>query len=241
MEKLEYYLTQNKIPNIIFHGATGSGKKTILHQFIQKIYPDKSIREQQVIYVNCAYGKGIKFIREDIKYFSKLNTHSLFKSVILYNAEKLTTDAQFALRRCIEQYNYNTRFFIITLDKYKLIKPILSRFSEIFIYSPINYHSLQLKVFPFKTYETEASKRFNKIMKTLTVDNIQEISNTLYQNAHSVIELEKYVEESDMDTMEKYEWLMYSSKIKSECRNECLLLYILLYFLMFKEKLNLFI
>ena len=67
MEKLEYYLTQNKIPNIIFHGATGSGKKTILHQFIQKIYPDKSIREQQVIYVNCAYGKGIKFIREDIK------------------------------------------------------------------------------------------------------------------------------------------------------------------------------
>lgn len=240
MEKLDYYLKQNKIPNIIFHGLPGSGKKTLLNQFIQKIYPDKNVREQQVMYVNCAYGKGIKFIREDIKYFSKLNTHSLFKSVILYNAEKLTTDAQFALRRCIEQYNYNTRFFIITLDKYKLIKPILSRFSEIYIYSPINYHSLQLKVFPFKSYETETTKRFKSIMKTLTHDNIQEVANNLYQNAHSVIELEKYVEDSDIDTKEKYEWLMYSSKIKSECRNESLLLYMLLYFFLFRSKLDLF-
>jgi len=241
MEKLDYYLKQNKIPNIIFHGSPGSGKKTLLNQFIQKIYPDKSVREQQVMYVNCAYGKGIKFIRDDIKYFSKLNTHSLFKSVILYNAEKLTTDAQFALRRCIEQYNYNTRFFIITLDKYKLIKPILSRFSEIYIYSPLNYHSLQLKVFPFKSYDAETTKRFKSIMKTLTYDNIQEVATTLYQNAHSLIDLEKYVEESDIDTREKYEWLMYSSKIKSECRNECLLLYMLLYFFLFRSKIDLFI
>ena len=37
MEKLDYYLAQNKIPNIIFHGPPGSGKKTLLTQFIQKI------------------------------------------------------------------------------------------------------------------------------------------------------------------------------------------------------------
>jgi DNA polymerase III delta prime subunit len=238
MEKLDYYLSQNKIPNLIFHGPPGSGKKTLLKQFIQKIYSKEDIT-QQVMYVNCAYGKGIKFIREDIKYFSKMNTHSHFKSVVLLNAEKLTSDAQFALRRCIEQFNYNTRFFIITSDKYKLLKPILSRFSELYISSPTNLHLVALnKFFPFKKYEHERYEAFKKIMHTLTPLNIYEISNTLYQNAYSDLDLEKYVEECDIDTKEKYTWLLYSSKIRCECRDETLLLYMLLYFYTHRSELH---
>jgi DNA polymerase III delta prime subunit len=238
MEKLDYYLSQNKIPNLIFHGPPGSGKKTLLNQFIQKIYNKEDIT-QQVMYVNCAYGKGIKFIREDIKYFSKMNTHSHFKSVVLLNAEKLTPDAQFALRRCIEQFNYNTRFFIVTSDKYKLLKPILSRFSELYISSSTNLHLIHLnKFFPFKKYEYERYDTFKKIMKTLTPLNIYEISTTLYQNAYSVLDLEKYVEEGDIDTKEKYTWLLYSSKIRCECRDETLLLYMLLYFYTHRTKLH---
>ena len=49
----------------MFHGPSGSGKKTILQGFLKQLYPDKEIMEQQVMYVNCAYGKGIKFIRKD--------------------------------------------------------------------------------------------------------------------------------------------------------------------------------
>jgi len=237
MEKLDYYLAQNKIPNIIFHGPPGSGKKTLLTQFIQKIYSKEDL-SQQVMHVNCAYGKGIKFIRDDIKYFSKMKTHSHFKSVILLNAEKLTPDAQFALRRCIEQFNYNTRFFIVTSDKYKLLKPILSRFSELYISSPTNLHLVQLnKSFPFKKYDHERYDSFKKIMHTLTPLNVYEVATTLYQNAHSALELEKYVEEVDIDTREKYTWLLYSSKIRSECRDETLLLYMLLYFYTCRKEL----
>ncbi len=235
MEKLNYYLEKNKIPNLIFHGPPGSGKKTLLRQFIQKIYPDN---HDQVMYVNCAFGKGIKFIRGEIKYFSKMNTHFVFKTVVLLNAEKLTQDAQFALRRCIEQFNYNTRFFIVTSDKYKLIKPILSRFSEFYIYSPINYHTVQLnKSFPFKKYENEHYESLKKIMSQLTPETIYETSTSLYQNAHSALELEQYMEEIDIDTTEKYTWLMYYSKIKSECRDEELLLYMLLYFYVFRKSI----
>jgi DNA polymerase III delta prime subunit len=36
----------------------------------------------------------------------------------------LTIDAQSALRRCIEQFSFNTRFFIIIENKHKLLKPI---------------------------------------------------------------------------------------------------------------------
>ena len=41
------------------------------------------------------------------------------------NADKLTIDAQSALRRLIELFSHTTRFFIIIEDKYKLLKPIL--------------------------------------------------------------------------------------------------------------------
>ena len=44
---------------------------------------------------------------------------------------KLTIDAQSALRRCIEIYSHNTRFFFIVENKNKLLKPIISRFASI--------------------------------------------------------------------------------------------------------------
>ena len=92
--------------------------------------------------VNCSHGKGIKFIREELKFFAKTNIQSnygvIFKSIVLINADSLTTDAQSALRRCIELFSYNTRFFIIVENKHKLLNPILSRFCEIYVPEYIN-------------------------------------------------------------------------------------------------------
>jgi replication-associated recombination protein RarA len=243
MEKLNYFLKENKIPNIIFHGPIGSGKKTLLNQFIQKIYPDKQVLKEQVMQVNCAFGKGIKFIRDDIKYFSKINTHCEFKSIILLNAEKLTSDAQFALRRCIEEFSHNTRYFIVTTDKYKLIKPILSRFSEIYIYSPINYYSLQLQKLPFDEYEKERKENFLSIIKTLTPDTLKEVSQTLFDQAYSGLDIETYVMESEVDMEKKYSWLLYYSIVRVEVTNECLLMHILLHYFLFRKEmpLNLFV
>jgi len=137
-QRLNGFLKMRKIPNIIFHGSAGTGKKTIVYQFIHRIYGENRAKiKNNVMYVNCAHGKGIKFIREDLKYFAKTNIQSdnlvQFKSIVLFNADELTTDAQSALRRCIEVFSYNTRFFIIVENKYKLLNPILSRFCEIYI------------------------------------------------------------------------------------------------------------
>ena len=38
IKKLDYFIEIQKIPNIIFHGPSGSGKRTIVNNFIQKIY-----------------------------------------------------------------------------------------------------------------------------------------------------------------------------------------------------------
>ena len=56
---------------------------------------------------------------------------SKLKFIILNNADKLTTDAQSALRRIIEEFNKKTRFILTVNDSDKILNPILSRFSLI--------------------------------------------------------------------------------------------------------------
>lgn len=137
-QKLDMFYESQKIPHIIFHGASGTGKITLVQDFIYKIYGGNKQRiKLNVMTVNCSHGKGIKFIREELKFFAKTNIQTnsgvLFKTIVLINAHHLTIDAQSALRRCIELFSYNTRFFIILENKHKLLKPILSRFCEIYV------------------------------------------------------------------------------------------------------------
>lgn len=140
--KLDIFIKNRKIPNIIFYGPHGSGKSFILNRFIHSIYDgDKTAIKNYVMRANCAHGKGIRFIREELKFFAKTNIDlkegAIFKSVILTNADKLTIDAQSALRRCIELFSSSTRFFIVVENKDSLLKPILSRFCDIYIPPPI--------------------------------------------------------------------------------------------------------
>jgi hypothetical protein len=139
--KLDVFIKNRKIPNIIFYGPHGSGKTYILNRFIHAVYDgDKTAMKNYVMRANCAHGKGIRFIREELKFFAKTNIDmkegSIFKSVILTNADKLTIDAQSALRRCIELFSSSTRFFIVVENKDSLLKPILSRFCDIYIPPP---------------------------------------------------------------------------------------------------------
>jgi len=160
--KLDHFLSTGKIPNIIFHGSAGTGKKTIIFNFLHKIYGNAEstnnshkelihILKNNVMSANCCHGKGIKFIREELKFFSKINiqhaTGVHFKSVVLFNADCLTIDAQSALRRCIELFSHNTRFFIVVENIHKLLKPIVSRFCEIYV--------PQIMVFNKETDKTE--------------------------------------------------------------------------------------
>ena len=54
-------------------------------------------------------------------------------------------DAQSALRRCIELFSHNTRFFIVAENMDNLMLPILSRLTQIYVPEPIlNSKSINL-------------------------------------------------------------------------------------------------
>lgn len=254
-EKLDYFYSKHKIPNIIFHGPSGSGKRTLVNEFIHKIYDnDKEKIKNFVMYVNCAHGKGIKFIRDELKFFAKTHINSnggdIFKSIILLNADKLTIDAQSALRRCIELFSHNTRFFIIIEDKYNLLKPILSRFCELYIPEP-EYKNRVVNLYKYNSNETfkmmdiktqrleklkkEIEKTFNK---KIILGDIILFCNKLYEKGYCALDILEILENDKFSISvlkisdeRKYELLLSFNKIRKEFRNEKLIMLFIFNFL----------
>jgi len=268
IEKLDYFHKIHKIPNIIFHGPSGSGKRNIVCNFINKIYDNEKDKIKSfVIYVNCAHGKGIKFIREELKFFAKTHIHSnggnIFKSIVLLNADKLTIDAQSALRRCIELFSHNTRFFIIVEDKYNLLKPILSRFCEIYVSEPIisgkpiNLYKYNLnETFKLKDVKTQRNdwlkkelQKFKKDISNIENDNTEknnkiiQMPNKLYEKGYSGLDIIQLIEKNnifnEMSDIKRYELLFAFNKIRKELRNEKILIMFILNFLFLNEEYNL--
>lgn len=245
-EKLEHFNSNHKIPNIIFNGSSGSGKSTIVNDFINLIYEgNKEKIKDFVMYVNCAHGKGIKFIRDELKFFAKTHINSnggdTFKSIVLLNGDKLTMDAQSALRRCIELFSHNTRFFIIVEDKYKLLKPILSRFCEIYVPEPeykgkiINLYKFNLdetfKLTSIKNIKIDWLKK--ELQKPITLEtDLIAFSSKLYEKGYSSLDLIKLIEEDTIKINEnkKYDLLITFNKIRKEFRNEKLLILFIMNF-----------
>jgi DNA polymerase III delta prime subunit len=245
---LNGFIDNNKIPNILFHGENGSGKKTILNNFLDEIYKNVENKKNYIMYVNCAHGKGIKFIRDELKFYAKTNlnykTNVKFKSIILLNADKLTVDAQSALRRCIELFSNTTRFFIVIDNKSRLLKPIISRFCIIYVPKPlvrnkiINLHNLN-KIEIVKTIETKKNKRIKELLEKLEEKEIINESLNLYENGISGLDIINYIEKRYKEDIIKYKLLMYFTKIKYNYRNEKLLLTHMLYVYLMRNTIDL--
>ena len=243
-DKLDYFYKTNKIPHLIFHGESGSGKRYIVDKFIQKIYNgDRHKIKQNVMIVNCAHGKGIKFIREDLKFFAKTNIRSdsgaSFKSIVLINADFLTIDAQSALRRCIELFSHTTRFFIIVENKHKLLNPILSRFCELYVpeyvkdrkIENLHQHFIREQVEPTSTTNQWIDENLKKVDVSNHM-NVMDFADDFYQEGLSCYDFIGWVKYTDeLTDKKKNEVTVCFNSIKSEFRNEKLLLLYLLDYL----------
>ena len=244
IKKLDYFIEIQKIPNIIFHGPSGSGKRTIVNNFIQKIYNyDQEIIKNNMMHVNCAHGKGIKFIREELKFFAKTNIRSdsgaSFKTILLINADFLTIDAQSALRRCIELFSHTTRFFIIVENKHKLLNPILSRFCELYVPEYVkdskieNLHQHFIK--EHINHVSNTNEWLDAQLNPIDINNHSELmdfSDKFYQEGLSCLDFIEWVKYTDtLSDMKKNEITICFNTIKSEFRNEKLLLLYLLDYL----------
>lgn len=256
--RLECCINTSNIPHMIFHGPSGGGKRTLVNWFLRRIYNNQThIMNQYIMYVDCAHGKGIKFIREQVKFFAKTNLkideNAPFKAIVLSNADKLTTDAQSALRRIIEIFSHSTRFFVIVEEKYRMMLPILSRLSDIYVPLPIiNGKETNLNVFRIDNIRSQfidvnaqkiaKNRKIGTIIRkhcaeeqTKTLASIVKVANECYDLAISCDDIINYLDKN-IGEENKSKMMLWFDKIRSQYRSEPLLITTLLYYGLVRSK-----
>jgi hypothetical protein len=165
-------------------------------------------------------------------------------------------DAQSALRRCIELFSHNTRFFIVAEDKYNLMKPILSRFCEIYVPEPIingaivNLYKYNLNnVFNTKDVKTARLESLKKelvktVNKKITLEQLMAFCTKLYEKGYSGLDIIQLLDnhkflESSLSIEKRYEMLIAFNRVRKEFRNEKLLILFILNFVFLSSELSL--
>ena len=139
---------QQEMPHLLFSGSAGVGKTTMAICISQEILGDRW--KDYTLELNASDERGIGMVRERVKKFSRfagLDTEIPFKIIILDEADEMTSDAQTALRRIIEDTAKFCRFILIANNISKIINPIQSR-CAVFKFSQIDEKEItaQLKV-----------------------------------------------------------------------------------------------
>jgi DNA polymerase III delta prime subunit len=243
LQNLKELHDKNNLPNLLLYGNNLIGKKTLLEQLLLYIYKNYKNIENNTLIPNCSLGKGnIKFIRDNLRFFANTIIHkniTNFKSIVLLNADSLTLDAQSALRRSIEIYS-NTKFFIVTANKSKIIRPILSRFCEIFcnssnmniIYKPLTVINNTNNKCNNKL--TVIMKKLNNAMTTTTNSSENDLlinySSLIYNKGISANNLLEHFTNCSNFKSDYSKFVFFFDIYKKEIRCEEFLIFIILYF-----------
>jgi replication factor C small subunit len=119
------------IPHMLFAGPAGVGKTTTALCIAMELLGEEW--RKNTLELNASDERGIKMVRERVKEFAasiKLAGDREFgkpKIIILDEADEMTSEAQTALRRIIEDSARTTRFVIICNYLSQIIEPIQSR------------------------------------------------------------------------------------------------------------------
>jgi len=118
--KIEDYLKQGSIQNLLLHGVAGTGKTTLAKLLVKNIDCD-------YLYINASDERGIDTIREKIQPFALSMGFNDVKIVILDESDYLTPQAQATLRHTIEACSATTRFILTCNYLERIISPLQSR------------------------------------------------------------------------------------------------------------------
>lgn len=181
------------IPHLIFYGLSGCGKTTVALIIAKHIFKHKY--NERVLELNASNERGIKVVRDKIKKFAKqaIDTNNTekdnippIKLIILDEADAMTDDSQFALRRIIEMYSKTTRFILICNYITRIIEPLASRCTK-FRFKPINMEAMN------KIITNLSNKEKFKITEEV-IERIYNITKGDLRKAINIIQQAKYLD-----------------------------------------------
>lgn len=128
VKRLKSYVKTGNLPHLLFAGPPGVGKTACAICIARELYGEEAWRSN-FTELNASDERGIEVVRSKIKNFARTAPlgEAHFKIIFLDEADQLTSDAQSALRRTMEQYSGTCRFILSCNYSSRIIEPIQSR------------------------------------------------------------------------------------------------------------------
>jgi len=128
--------TINKIigdpPHIFLSGAYGSGKTTLVHEFLKAYYAPHGISymdPEWTVWLSSEQDRGIHCVRQSVTEFVRHTSAKpgVYRWIVIDDADSFPTISQQALRRPMETHAHTTRFIFVSRHTGDIIQPIRSR------------------------------------------------------------------------------------------------------------------
>jgi replication factor C small subunit len=145
VDSLQRYVERDDLPHLLFAGPAGTGKTASSQAIAKELYGEDW--GEHFMELNASDQRGIDVVRNRIKDFarSSFDPDVSYRIIFLDEADALTSDAQSALRRTMEQFSNNTRFILSCNYSSQIIDPIQSR-CTVFRFSPLSDEAVEARV-----------------------------------------------------------------------------------------------
>lgn len=165
LKRLQHMSKNESIPHMLFCGANGSGKQTIIKLLLEMLFDKDVHNTEDSLYRVVGSGNKVvdvavkqsnyhiviepnnnnfdRYLIQDIvkEYAKKMpltvfKTKKIFKIVLINNTDNLSYYAQTSLRRTMEKYSSTCRFIMWCTCPTRVIEPLISRCAFFTISSP---------------------------------------------------------------------------------------------------------
>ena len=132
VELFNMFICDIKNLNMIIHGASGSGKTSILNMIIKEYYGINSVTKkhhENILFINNSKDQGINYFRTDVKTFCQTpcSIKQKNKIIAIDDIDSLNEQSQQVFRNYIDNYSHNVFFIFTCTNLQKIIESIQSR------------------------------------------------------------------------------------------------------------------